>query len=79
MTRESALGNFEERLDALTVPRNAVVDQNGQTMYCRKSVKTGSRVQSNMTCLTKDQLVAERRGTEDYIKMIQKGNPQMTN
>jgi hypothetical protein len=56
-----------------------VVSDDGQTLYCRKDVKTGSRVQSNLTCLTQDQLVTQRRGTLDYINSIQKGNPQMTN
>ena len=52
-----------------------VVTENGQTLYCRKNLKTGSRVQSNLTCLTQDQLAAQRRGTLDYINTIQKGNP----
>jgi len=53
--------------------------EDGQTLYCRKDRKTGSRVQSNLTCLTEDQLVAQRRGAIDYVNNIQKGNPQMTN
>lgn len=56
-----------------------VVSEEGQTLYCRKDVKTGSRVQSTLTCLTQDQLVTQRRGTLDYINTIQKGNPQITN
>jgi len=56
-----------------------VVTDDGQTLYCRKDRKTGSRVQSNLTCLTKDQLVTQRRGAIDYVNNIQKGNPQMTN
>ena len=56
-----------------------VVNDDGQTLYCRKDVKTGSRVQSTLTCLTRDQLVTQRRGTLDYINTIQKGNPQITN
>jgi len=52
-----------------------VVTENGQTLYCRKDMKTGSRVQSNLTCLTRDQLATQRRGTLDYINTIQKGNP----
>lgn len=56
-----------------------VMTEDGQTLYCRKDRKTGSRVQSNLTCLTKDQLVTQRRGAIDYVNNIQKGNPQMTN
>ena len=56
-----------------------VVNEDGQTLYCRKDLKTGSRVQSSLTCLTRDQLVAQRRGAIDYLNNIQKGNPQMTN
>ena len=56
-----------------------VTTQDGQTLYCRKDRKTGSRVQSNLTCLTEDQLVTQRRGAIDYVNNIQKGNPQMTN
>lgn len=52
-----------------------VVTDDGQTLYCRKDLKTGSRVQSNLTCLTKDQLAAQRRGSFDYVNNIQKGNP----
>jgi hypothetical protein len=52
-----------------------VVTEQGQTLYCRKDLKTGSRVQSNLTCLTKDQLAAQRRGAIDYVDRIQKGNP----
>ena len=56
-----------------------VMTEDGQTLYCRKDRKTGSRVQSNLTCLTEDQLVTQRRGAIDYVNSIQKGNPQMTN
>jgi hypothetical protein len=56
-----------------------VVNDDGQRLYCRKDLKTGSRVQSNLTCLTEDQLVTQRRGAIDYLNNIQKGNPQMTN
>jgi hypothetical protein len=52
-----------------------VVTENGQTLYCRKDLKTGSRVQSNLTCLTEGQLAAQRRGAFDYVNNIQKGNP----
>lgn len=52
-----------------------VVTENGQSLHCRKDVKTGSRVQSNLTCLSKDQLAAQRRGAIDYVTTIQKGNP----
>ena len=52
-----------------------VVTEHGETLYCRKDLKTGSRVQSNLTCLTKDQLAAQRRGAIDYVDRIQKGNP----
>lgn len=52
-----------------------VVTDDGQTLYCRKDPKTGSRVQSNLTCLTKDQLAAQRRGSIDYVNSIQRGNP----
>ena len=56
-----------------------VMTEDGQTLYCRKDRKTGSRVQSSLTCLTEDQLVTQRRGAIDYVNNIQKGNPQMTN
>ena len=56
-----------------------VVSEDGQTLYCRKELKTGSRVQSTLTCLTQDQLVTQRRGAIDYVNNIQKGNPQITN
>jgi starvation-inducible outer membrane lipoprotein len=52
-----------------------VVTEQGQTLYCRKDLKTGSRVQSNVTCLTDGQLAAQRRGAIDYVNNIQKGNP----
>ncbi|MDQ1309055.1 MAG: hypothetical protein QG601_323 [Pseudomonadota bacterium] len=52
-----------------------VVTEDGQTLYCRKDLKTGSRVQSNLTCLTENQLAAQRRGAIDYVNNIQKGNP----
>lgn len=52
-----------------------VVTEQGLTLYCRKDLKTGSRVQSNLTCLTESQLAAQRRGAIDYVNNIQKGNP----
>jgi hypothetical protein len=52
-----------------------VYTEQGQTLYCRKDLKTGSRVQSNLTCLTEGQLAAQRRGAFDYVNNIQKGNP----
>lgn len=52
-----------------------IYTERGQTLYCRKDLKTGSRVQSNLTCLTEGQLAAQRRGAIDYVNNIQKGNP----
>ena len=52
-----------------------VVTEQGETLYCRRDLKTGSRVQSNLTCLTQNQLAAQRRGAFDYTNNMQKGNP----
>jgi hypothetical protein len=52
-----------------------VVTENGETLYCRRDLKTGSRVQSNLTCLTRHQLADQRRGSFDYVNNMQRGNP----
>ena len=52
-----------------------VVSERGETLYCRRDLKTGSRVQSNLTCLTGNQLADQRRGAFDYTSNMQKGNP----
>ena len=44
-----------------------VVTDDGQTLYCRKDLKTGSRVQSNLTCLTEDQL-ADAAARRDRLR-----------
>ena len=80
-----SLATASEEEEALLAVQEAVekgyrvVSEDGQTLYCRKDLKTGSRVQSTLTCLTKDQLVTQRRGAIDYVNNIQKGNPQITN
>jgi Na+-transporting methylmalonyl-CoA/oxaloacetate decarboxylase gamma subunit len=51
-----------------------VVNEDGQTLYCRKELKTGSRVRSNLVCLTEDRLLAERRGAQDFLLSVQR-NP----
>lgn len=54
-----------------------VVNEDGQTLYCRKELKTGSRVRSNLVCLTEDRLLAERQGAKDFLEGIQRNPNRM--
>jgi len=47
-------------------------NENGQTLYCRKDLKTGTRVRSTLQCLTEDELLAEQRGAKDFVETIQR-------
>jgi hypothetical protein len=54
-----------------------VVNEDGQTLYCRKELKTGSRVRSNLVCLTEDRLLAERQGAKNFLEGIQRNPNRM--
>jgi len=54
-----------------------VVNEDGQTLYCRKELKTGSRVRSNLVCLTEDRLLAEQQGAKDFLEGIQRNPNRM--
>jgi hypothetical protein len=54
-----------------------VVNEDGQTLYCRKELKTGSRVRSNLVCLTEDRLLAEQQGARDFLEGIQRNPNRM--
>ena len=44
----------------------------GQRLFCRKDLKTGTRVRSSIKCLTEDELLAEQRGARDFVETIQR-------
>jgi len=51
-----------------------IVDEDGQRLYCREDVRTGSRIRSTLSCLTAEQLKGMRQQFErDLENMRRKG------
>jgi hypothetical protein len=45
-----------------------LVDKNGQQLYCRTEVVTGSRINSRTTCLTEQELNEQVAATQQAMK-----------
>ena len=52
-----------------------LVDQNGETMYCREQLKTGSHMRKETICLTADQLEAAREASQRNLDQMQRAIP----
>ena len=52
--------------------RLLIVNEDGQTLYCRKELKTGSRVRSNLVCLTEGRLLAEQQSARNFLEGIRR-------
>jgi len=48
-----------------------VVDRNGTKLYCRKDAITGSRVQTQTTCLTREELLQQANRTQNAMERMQ--------
>lgn len=46
------------------------VVKDGEEMFCRREVVTGSRLKSNVTCLTQAQLDVQMQGARDFIDRV---------
>jgi hypothetical protein len=49
-----------------------IVNQDGQTLYCREETKTGSRVHSTVTCLNAQQLRALQQNSQRNVEQLQR-------
>jgi hypothetical protein len=45
---------------------------NGQLLYCRSDLASGSRAEKNVVCLTKAQLLAEQARAQQFIQDVQR-------
>jgi hypothetical protein len=52
-----------------------IVNENGQTLYCRKDISTGSHLKKTTTCLTERELAQLRDSTRREVEYMQKRNP----
>lgn len=60
--------------DAAKVSGYRSVSRNGQELYCKREVLTGSRTSSTETCLTAAQIEAQRRATDALMRNVQDMN-----
>jgi hypothetical protein len=47
-----------------------IVNQDGETLYCRKEAKTGSRTEIETVCLTAQEIETMRTQTQQSIKNV---------
>ena len=52
-----------------------IVNENGQTLYCRQDMSTGSHVKKTTTCLTERELQQLKDSTRREVEYMQKRNP----
>jgi predicted outer membrane protein len=52
-----------------------IVSKNGETLYCREELKTGSHVRRDMTCLTKKELEMVRDAARRNVEQMQRATP----
>ncbi len=52
-----------------------VVNENGQTLYCRQDMSTGSHLKKTTTCLTERELEQLKDSTRREIEYMSKQNP----
>jgi hypothetical protein len=60
----------EKRLTDAKKRGYTLVDNDGETLYCRSDLKTGSHVQKNTTCLTGQELDALHNQTGQGLQSI---------
>lgn len=51
-----------------------IKQKNGEELYCRRELLTGSRTRSTETCLTAAQLEKERNGVDQLLRRVQDMN-----
>jgi hypothetical protein len=64
-----------ENIQALQKAGYKLVNENGQTLYCRTDKKTGSRIRTTTTCLTEEELRALNTATRATMGDIQRAVP----
>jgi len=72
---QAAAGQDQELLDAIreaTKRGYKIVNQNGETLYCKEDTKTGTRVRSTITCLNEAQLRAIQQNSQRNVEQIQR-------
>jgi hypothetical protein len=52
-----------------------IVNENGETLYCRDQMKTGSHVRHETICLTKEELEAAREASRRNMDQLTKPIP----
>jgi hypothetical protein len=52
-----------------------IVNENGQTLYCRQDMSTGSHLKKTTTCLTEQELEQLKTSTRREIEYMSKRNP----
>ena len=52
-----------------------LVSQNGETVYCREQLKTGSHLRKETICLTKAELEVARAASKRNLEQMQRQTP----
>ena len=65
----------EKRLEDAKKRGYTLVNNNGETLYCRSDFKTGSHVQKETTCLTGKELDALRDQTRQSLQSLKPSAP----
>ncbi len=52
-----------------------IVDRNGQRLYCRDELKTGSHLRKTRTCLTEDELRSLKENAQREVRGVQIPQP----
>ena len=52
-----------------------IVNENGQTLYCRETMKLGSHLRKDRTCLTEQELAAVRDSNQRNFENMKKAIP----
>ena len=52
-----------------------IVNENGKTLYCRETMKLGSHLRKDKTCLTEEELAAVRDSNQRNFENMKKAIP----
>jgi hypothetical protein len=54
-----------------------IVNRDGQTLYCRRDVATGTHINNQTTCLTEQQLAEQMSDSQQGLERVQQQSSQL--
>jgi hypothetical protein len=54
-----------------------IVNKDGQTLYCRREVATGTHINNQTTCLTEQQLAEQMSDSQQGLEHVQQQSQQL--